>query len=919
MNKESGKKIIAERFEDFEKNKAILSKKGHGETNIRSNYIDIMFKALGWNMKSHYEVVREFSQRDKSTYGGTKKVDYAFKINGKLKFFLEAKEANVDLEQDKAAIYQAKRYAYSSNGKAPVVILTDFEEFRVFNVIKAPLMDNTDRELLKSHTMRYTDYLKKWDLLWDTFSREAVENGSLDKLRGKIDKNTKTMDVDFLEQITGWRELLAKNIAIRNENLNVDEINEAVQRILDRLVFIRNLEDREIEPENTLLDKTKKSENIYKSLVPIFNSLNTTYNGLLFKKHFSEDINVDDKTIHEIIRQMNYPVSPFQFDVIEPEILGRIYEKFLGSKIRLTDSHRAKIEEKPEVRHAGGVYYTPEYIVDYIVENTVGEKIKGLTPKQIESIKILDPACGSGSFLIGAYNYLLEYHKSWYASNQTDKEFKKDWFKSKDGDITININKRGEILVNNIFGIDIDREATEVAIMSLYLKMLDDGFDRGERDLFFIKGAVLPDMTRNIRCGNTLISNEYFDGILDKSTEWDIINPLDFKNEKFDVVIGNPPYVDSETMTLYYPSQREYLSKIYQSTKGNWDLYIPFIEKGIKLTEVGGFTSYITPNKWLSIDYGQALRQFVYKGLIQLTDYSKFKVFQDASIFPIVFIHKNADNKTLNIQVNHPDGEPYKTEIDKNEYKHIDNLGLLFSKNLSKIDQLISSNNYLGNYCEIRGAFTTSEAYELIPFVKEKKSLTTGYLKFVNTGTIEPLHTIWGYEKTTYLKTKYREPIVLISDFKKAFPKRYERFNKPKIIISGIRHFESFLDMNCEYIAGKSTTVITDLKNYSYHSVLAILNSSLIKEFLKECYRSAGMDGGINYTPKIVSAIPLPPIEDISKEIDDKFYSHVEEIKKAYLLLLDAKSDSEKDKLSRKIEMLYSSMDSLVNNLFGLK
>ncbi len=437
MNKEAGRKIIAERVEEFEKNKAILTKKGHGETNIRSNYIDIMFKALGWNMKSHYEVVREFSQRDKSTDSGTKKVDYAFKINGKLKFFIEAKEASVDLEKDKSAIYQAKRYAYSSNGKAPIVILTDFEEFRVFNVIKAPLMDNTDRELLKSHTMRYTDYLEKWDLLWDTFSREAVENGSLDKLRGKIDKNTKTMDVDFLEQITNWRELLAKNIAIRNENLNVDEINEAVQRILDRLVFIRNLEDREIEPENTLLDKTKKSENIYKSLIPIFNSLNTTYNGLLFKKHFSEDIIVDDKTIHDIIRQMSYPVSPFQFDVIEPEILGRIYEKFLGSKIRLTDSHRAKIEEKIEVRKAGGVYYTPEYIVEYIVENTVGKKIEGLTPEEIKKIKIVDPACGSGSFLIGAYAYLLDYHQKWYTENHKNKTYQADWYKTKDGEIKV--------------------------------------------------------------------------------------------------------------------------------------------------------------------------------------------------------------------------------------------------------------------------------------------------------------------------------------------------------------------------------------------------------------------------------------------------------------------------------------------------
>jgi hypothetical protein len=442
MNKEAGRKLIAQKVTDFEKNTLVLKKKGHGETNIRTNYIDVLFEALGWNMKSHYDVVREFSQKDTS---GTKKVDYAFKINGKLKFFVEAKEASIDLVNDKDSIYQAKRYAYSTNGRAPIVILTDFEEFRVFNVLKAPLYDNTDRELLKKLCITYSDYLKNWDLLWETFSKEAVANGSLEALRGKIDKNTRTMDVDFLEQITGWRETLAKNLAIRNKELSVDEINEAVQRILDRLLFIRNLEDREIEPENTLLDKTKKAENIYQSIVPVFNNLDKVYNGLLFKRHFSEDLNVDDKTIKDIIKSMCYPVSRFQFDVIEPEILGRIYEKFLGSKIRLTENHQAKIEEKIEVRKAGGVYYTPEYIVNYIVENTVGKVLTpgpsprqrgeggkngsvGLTPDEIKHIKILDPACGSGSFLLGAYSYLLDYHQKWYAANKSDKNYKKDFY-----------------------------------------------------------------------------------------------------------------------------------------------------------------------------------------------------------------------------------------------------------------------------------------------------------------------------------------------------------------------------------------------------------------------------------------------------------------------------------------------------------
>ena len=253
---------------------------------------------------------------------------------------------------------------------------------------------------------------------------------------------------------------------------------------------------------------------------------------MLFKKHFSEELTVDDKTINDIIKSMCFPVSPFQFDVLEPEILGRIYEKFLGSKIRLTENHQAKVEEKIEVRKAGGVYYTPEYIVKYIVENTVGKKIEELNPEEIKKIKIVDPACGSGSFLLGAYSYILDYHEKWYLSHKTDKTYKKDYYIKKNGELKVNLEKRGDILRNNIFGVDIDKEATEVAIMSLYLKMLDEGFDKGERDLFFIKGHVLPDMAENVKCGNSLIGTDYFDGRLDFDIqEMKEIKPFDWEKE----------------------------------------------------------------------------------------------------------------------------------------------------------------------------------------------------------------------------------------------------------------------------------------------------------------------------------------------------------------------------------------------------
>ncbi len=655
MTKDDGLEIISERVKDFEKNKHVLTKRGHGETNIRTNYIDVLFAALGWNMTNVYEVVREFTQKDTS---GTKKVDYAFKINRKLCFFIEAKEASIDLVHDKDAIYQAKRYAYSTNGTAPIVILTDFEEFRVFNVLKAPLYDNPDREIMKEFCFRYTDYVQKWDVLWTVFSREAVETGSIQTLRGKIGRNTHLMDADFLDQITSWRELLAKNIALRNKELSVDDINEAVQRILDRLIFIRNLEDRGIESENTLLNRTKEKANVYTSVIRVFRELDDVYNGLLFKKHFSEDLSLDDKTIKEIIKSMCYPVSPFQFDIIEPEILGRIYEKFLGSKIRLTEGHQAKVEEKIEVRHAGGVYYTPEFIVNSIVEETVGSKIKGLNPVEIENVKILDPACGSGSFLLGAYSCILNYLQDWYSKHLSVKAYKKDYYFTKDNALIVKLDKRGSILENCFFGVDIDNEATEVAIMSLYLKMLDDGFDLGERDLFFGKGHILPNMTSNIKCGNSLIGTEYFADQLDlgldvlkrvKPFDWKTEYPDIFKNGGFDCLIGNPPYIRIQELNGWASEQVVFYNQNYASAgKGNYDIYVLFLERGLRLLSEKGLLGFILPHKFFNARYGEGIREIIAEGLHlkKLVHFGSDQVFIGATTYTcLLFLTKQPQQK----------------------------------------------------------------------------------------------------------------------------------------------------------------------------------------------------------------------------------------------------------------------------------
>jgi type I restriction-modification system DNA methylase subunit len=930
MKKETGRKIIEQRVEDFEKNALVLKKKGHGETNIRSNYIDVFFEALGWNMKSHYEVVREFSQKDNS---GTKKVDYAFKINGKLKFFVEAKEASIDLVNDKSSIYQSKRYAYSTNGKAPIVILTDFEEFRVFNVLKAPDFNNTDRELLKKHCFDYTGYLDNWDLLWDTFSKEAVAAGSIEALRGKIDKNTKTMDVDFLEQITGWREDLARNIAIRNKELAVDELNEAVQRILDRLLFIRNLEDREIEPENSLLDKTKKTENIYKSIIPLFNSLDNVYNGLLFKKHFSEELIVDDKTIKDIIKNMCYPVSPFQFDVIEPEILGRIYEKFLGSKIRLTENHQAKIEEKIEVRKAGGVYYTPEYIVNYIVENTVGKKIEGLNPEEIKKIKIVDPACGSGSFLLGAYSYLLDYHAKWYAKNKSDKAYKKDYYITKDGELKVNLDKRGSILRDNIFGVDIDKEATEVAIMSLYLKMLDDGFDKGERDLFFIKGHVLPDMTDNIKCGNSLIGLDIYDGKFEISRDEEKnLNPFDWNNEfslvfingGFDCVIGNPPYVFGRDWKALGISdlQKDYLGNKYKSSPYQLDMFSIFMEKSYLLGNTESYIGQIVPNVWLTNTYSKTTRNFILshsKNLI-ITTVPK-NVFPGITVDTIVYtMQKGSPTEFFKI-----------SSIEENTYKEKFDLPV---KQFINGDQPISTSLGQNGYdllCKIQlDNVPLSDLAEITRGVHPYRVGGYGRSAFSNGAQIQKDVELRPYNSKEKLDD-YR-PFIYGKDLKRytptieteyikygpwlAEPRQPEFFEGDRIYSRKILGERLVLTVETKNSIADQQVYITKPKsdNTSSRYLAGILGSKLMAYFIRNFY-----DEGSDAFPQIkVSQLKSLPIKIADKDTEEKITTNIELIIRSNEIISKMITDHEKQQILRKISYLESLVDDLVYKLYGL-
>ena len=426
---------------------------------------------------------------------------------------------------------QAKKYAWNTK-QVSFVLLTDFEEFRFYDASIIPDERKPDEGLLLN--FRYTDYLANIAKLWD-FSPERVAAGSLEALLPR-DRRTQRLripvDTVFLDEMTGWREELAKNIYKNNPALTARQLNEVVQRLLDRIVFIRVAEDRRVIEKNQLRDVVEEWKarggkfHIFEGLNDLFHRINEDFNGEIFKPHLSEEIKIDSDVLARIIERLYPPKSPYRFDVIGVELLGSIYERYLGKTIRPT-AKQVRVEEKPEVRKAGGVYYTPKYIVDYIVKNTVGKLIEGKTPKQIEKIRILDPACGSGSFLIGAFQCLIDYHARYLSEHPKEAQAHAlfpDITKDPNGEPRLSVIRKAQILKNNLFGVDIDPQAVEITMMSLYLKALE-----GERSQLPPKQHLLPELKNNIICGNSLIGPDiYSQATLFGDAERDRINAFDW-------------------------------------------------------------------------------------------------------------------------------------------------------------------------------------------------------------------------------------------------------------------------------------------------------------------------------------------------------------------------------------------------------
>lgn len=675
----------------------------------------------------------------------------------------------------------------------------------------------------------------------------------------------------------------------------------------------------------------------------------------------------DDKTgILDIFDLYNFTIdenSTIDQEVsVDPEMLGKVFEKLL------------------DTNKETGSFYTPREIVAYMVKQSLIEYLKTKTKvseKNIEElvnhhhisnadlskddfksidqalkeIKIIDPAVGSGAFPVGILQEMTEIRSICQANISNKPKLAYDI--------------KREILENNIYGVDIDHGAIDIARLRFWLSLVVDA------DLNDVE--PLPNLDFKLTAANTLLKLDGEEGLYDERGLLENMRELrekyfrartkngkeknqnDFKKlikrsdnmfatdrqkqimtydpfspsqvaqffdpefmfgvKEFDLVIGNPPYIDSETMVKTGQIKyREKLSKQYKTTNGNWDLFIPFIEKGILLNGNNGILSFIIPNKLISQDYSKSIRELILSNsVIEIRDYSRIPVFLSVSVYPITIILKKevGNSEVKMIKMDDLSTKSHSISIDKKEISN-KSWDIYFNdKNIvSIIEKLNTCNGILSDLAVFESPCTVSEAYSFKEVVLDGV-YTNDSKKLINSGTIDPYISLWGIKDTSYIKEKYKRPIISKADIKNINERRLSQAESPKVIIANMTNeIEAFLDINANYLAGKSTSICLGDKD-NLKVVVFLLNSKLISFWYKTTLHSTKMSGGaLSISPKKLEVIPIPSIGGNER------LSIISKVDKILEITLNENYDY-KNPPSEQLR-LEKDIDKLVYELYGL-
>jgi len=930
-NIDSALKEITSLVEDFQNNESHYRSASYSEAQARIDFIDKFWIALGWDV-NHYQQTNPYEQEVKvertvATGGSQRRADYAFYLMPnfhEVRFFVEAKKPSVDIETAEN-YFQVIRYGW--NSETPLAVLTDFEQFHVLDCRYRPDIETAlNRSVAKYH---YTDYLKREKLaeIYWLFSREAVADGSIAKRakelpkprgkavqRGLFPGGYQSIDDSFLAALDEYRTALARAFKNRNPELDSETLTEISQRTLDRLVFLRFLEDKGIEAERRVeLFGTKGT--VWKDFIAASRRLDGIYNGIVYKRHDildSAGFQVDDVAFANICQELAHINSPYDFNAIPIHILGSIYERFLG-KVIVATAKRARVEEKPEVRKAGGVYYTPEYIVRYIVENTVGKLIAGKTPAQIAKMRFADISCGSGSFLLGVFDLLLKYHGQYYNSNPT-KSKKGDCVK-RNGRLYLSLSKKREIMLNNIYGVDIDSQAVEVCQLSLYLKLLEEETEASTHQylLDFEHTAkmkqLLPDLSKNIVCGNSLIGRDILDGHLFPGDEERKLNPMDFedafpdimKRGGFDAIVGNPPY-GAEIGEV----EKRYLRNKHSVSIA--DTAALFILHQQLLLKTKGLGSFIVPKPLLYNSNWSGIRESILPETQLVCDCER--VWPEVKLEQVIYLIEKST------------ATPSYISAVRRE-QTFEQIGLLNKKHCSDFGFILSNvrPNEIALALKLR-----------------RESRTLGDIVKNQRGAMLQGSVTQAKAKMGVLGGKQIRRYAISVDLKGYATRRQVQDNKAFVqpnsvlaqnIVAHIRnpvdHIQITATVASERMRGKS--VILDTVNqlvvrgpWSNFFVLGILNSKLINWFVYRFIFACAIRT-MHFDTPVTDRIPLCKLAiemSEGKALHDKMVSLVEAMLEAKKHLAKAKIDKEKTYYENKCAALDQQIDRLVYELYDL-
>lgn len=634
------KRHIHELVQKYEGNRDYYRTSQFNETQVRNEFLDPLFEILGWDIRNksgkrtneREVLLEEALKANADTH--SKKPDYTFRLYGERKFFLEAKKPCVHINEDNEPAKQVRRYGFTAGLK--ISVLSNFEDLFIYDTTN-PVEDSDTLTKARIKAYHYTDYEDAAEELLRLLGRESIYSGQFDEEWKDVTIKVEHTSIDelFLEQINEWRLMLGKQILAAEPDIEIDHLGDVVQSYINKILFLRVCEDRNIETYQLLLKIADHKS--HQELVAKFREADNKYNSGLFKEMLSDDIigNISS-SFWAIIRQLYFPESPYSFTVLSSDILGRIYEIFLAKKLDVVDGELVIVDKPENIER--DIVTTPNFVVREILRQTATEIIAGKTAEQINTLKCADIACGSGAFLLELYQLLYDALVDYYLANDKSKLIQTNIETYK---LPYAIKRK--LLMNCIFGVDKDLNAVEACKFGLLLKLLEDE-DVNSLSKYH---PILPNLNDNIFFGNSLLSSsEVPDSLVEE------INPYDFEDRKFDVIVGNPPYMKTEDIKKFTPNEKKLYEKahLYQSAYKQYDKYFLFIERALNLLKPDGCLGYILPSKFMKVGAASELRNIISSNryLRALTSFGAHQVFEDKSTYTCLIILKKKEQCKFN-------------------------------------------------------------------------------------------------------------------------------------------------------------------------------------------------------------------------------------------------------------------------------